>query len=233
MSSVTSALRECHRLRVHLRNLQAEIEAGPRVLKEHQDELDEARQEHQAHHDSITKLKLKQREDEGTLKQTESRLAKLEEQLPDLTVQKEYAAKEHEITHAKEKKEQLEDAILTTITELEAKIAAIPAVEEKWAAAQAEFKQFEVEAAERLERMQADMEVSRADLVKAEATIPPEVRSTYDQIVRTKGPEAFAGAKNRVCQGCRTSMTEVQFNELRRGGFRVCATCGRMQYPAE
>ena len=42
-----------------------------------------------------------------------------------------------------------------------------------------------------------------------------------------------SAAKNRVCQGCRTSMTEVQFNELRRGAFRTCITCGRMQYPAE
>ncbi len=41
MSSVTSALRECHRLRVHIRNLQAEIDRGPRVLQEAQDELED------------------------------------------------------------------------------------------------------------------------------------------------------------------------------------------------
>ena len=233
MPPVTSALRECHRLRVHLRNLQTELDRGPVILQEHRDELEAARKEHHNHHDSITKLKLKQREDEGTLKQTEVRLAKLEEQLPDLTVQKEYAAKELEITHAKEKKGQLEDAILATIMELEAKTQAIPAVEEKWAAAQAEFKEFEVEAAERLERMRNDMESSRADLAKAEALLPPEVKPTYDSIVKAKGPDGLAGAKNRICQGCRTSMTEVQFNELRRGNFRTCVTCGRMQYPVE
>jgi predicted nucleic acid-binding Zn-ribbon protein len=231
--SVTSALRECHRLRVHLRDLQAEIDRGPRVLQEHQDELDAERTAHQHHHDSITKLKLKQREDEGTLKQTEARLEKLEEQLPGLTVQKEYAAKEHEIAHAKEKKGQLEDAILATITELEEKTAAIPAVEEKWKAAQAAFAQFQLEAAERLERMKADTEASRADLARAEAELPANVKATYDNIVRAKGPDALAGAKNRVCQACRTNMTETQFAELRRGAFRTCASCGRMQYAVE
>jgi predicted nucleic acid-binding Zn-ribbon protein len=231
--SVTSALRECHRLRLHLRNLQAEIDRGPRILQEHQDELDAARREHQAHHDAIKALRLKQRDDEGTLKQTDARLAKLEEQLTGISVQKEYAAKELEIAHAKEKKGELEDAILAAITGLEGKTAAVPAVEEKWKAAQDEFKRAEGEAAERLERLRADLEASRADLAKAEATIPPDAKSTYDQIVRTKGPDAFAAAKNRVCQGCRTSMTEVQFNELRRGAFRTCITCGRMQYPAE
>ena len=233
MPPVTSALRECHRLRVHLRNLQNEIDAGPRVRKEHQDELDAERQAHKAHHDSITHLKLKQRDDEGTLKQTDERLAKLREQLEALIAAKERAAKELEIVHADEKMAALEDTILATITELEEKTAAIPAVEEKWKAAQDAFKQFEVEAAERLERMKADTEASRADLATAEAKLPPDVKSTYDSIVKAKGPDAFAGAKNRVCQGCRTSMTEVQFMDLRAGTFRTCATCGRMQYPVE
>jgi predicted nucleic acid-binding Zn-ribbon protein len=233
MSSVPSTLRECHRLRTHLRDLQAEIDRGPRVLETWQDDLETARQEHQTHYDAITKLKLKQREDEGSLKQTDVRLAKLEEQLAGISVSKEYAAKEVEITHAKAKKGELEDAILAALAELEEKTAAIPAVEKKWADARAEFAQFQVDATERLERMQADMETSRADLARAEGTLPPEIKPTYETIVRAKGPEGFAAAKNRTCQGCRTSMTETQFTELRRGTFRTCTTCGRMQYPVE
>ena len=233
MSSVPSTLRECHRLRTHLRDLQAEIDRGPRVLKGRQEDLEAARAERQAHFDAITKLKLKQREDEGSLKQTDGRLAKLEEQLSGISVQKEYAAKEGEIAHTKTKKGELEDAILAAITELEERTAAIPAVEQKWADAQAEFAQFQVEAAERLERMRADTETSQADLARAEATLPPEVKPTYGSIVKAKGPEGFAAAKARTCQGCRTSMTEQQFTELKRGTFRTCTTCGRMQYPAE
>src|SRR5438477_13045958 len=138
-TSVTSTLRECHRLRVHIRDLLAEIERGPRVMQEHQEELETARHEHHSHAESITKLKLKQREDEGTLKQTEVRLAKLEEQLTKITVQKEFEAKQSEIRQAQEKKTALEDAILATMTELEEKVAAVPAVDKKWADAQAEF----------------------------------------------------------------------------------------------
>lgn len=233
MPPVTSALRECHRLRVHLRNLQAEIDAGPRVLAEHTEELEAERAAHAAHYDAITKLKLKQREDEGTLKQTDARLAKLREQLESLVADKERAAKVHEIAHATEKKEGLEDAILATITELEEKHAAIPAVEAKWGAAQDEFKQFETEATERLQRMTEDTAASRTDLTAAEAKLPGDIKSTYDQIVKAKGPDGFAGAKNRVCQGCRSTMTETQFMDLRDGTFRTCINCGRMQYPVE
>lgn len=231
--SVTSALRECHRLRLHLRNLQAEIDRGPRVLRGYQDDLDAARQAHKDHHDAITKLKLKQREDEGSLKQTEARLAKLEEQLPGLTVQKEYAAKEHEIEMARTKKGELEDAILGTITELEERTAAVPAVEQAWAQAQADFKQLQIEAAERVESMKADQAACTADLARVEGTIPADAKRSYDSIVKAKGPDAFAAAKARVCQGCRTGMTEGQFTALTTGAFRTCGSCGRMQYPVE
>ena len=117
--------------------------------------------------------------------------------------------------------------------ELEEKTAAIPAVEQKWTDAQAEFKQFEAEAAERLERMRADQEASLAELAKVEATLPPDIKSSYDSVVKARGPDALAGAKNRVCLGCRAGMTETQFMELRQGTPRTCTTCGRLQYPVE
>src|SRR5438477_8508107 len=188
-TSVTSTLRECHRLRVHIRDLLAEIERGPRVMQEHQEELETARHEHHSHAESITKLKLKQREDEGTLKQTEGRLAKLEEQLTGIANQKEYEAKQSEIAQARAKKGALEDAILTTMGEIEERTAAVPAVEKKWADAQAAFAEYQREAADRLERLKADQEASRAALAKAEATLPEEVKARYDTLVRAHGPE--------------------------------------------
>src|SRR5438093_67895 len=105
---VTDTLRECHRLRLHLRNIQAEIDRGPRLLAGREETLADERNEHTAHHTAITKLKLRQREDEVTLKETETRLAKLETQLTGISVQKEYAAKESEIAQAKAKKGELE-----------------------------------------------------------------------------------------------------------------------------
>lgn len=228
---VTDILRECHRLRRHLRDLQAEIDRGPRVLKSRQEALEAARQEHAAHFDTITQLKLKQREDEGTLKQTEARLAKLEQQLAGISAPKEYAAKEAEIAHAKARKGELEDAILETITRLEELTAQTPAVEQKWAAAQAEFAQFQQEAAERLERLRSDQATSRDALAAAEASLPDDIRTKYEALVKVHGPEAFAAVKNKTCQGCRTAMPEQKVLQLRAGQFMLCPNCGRMLYP--
>lgn len=233
MSSLNATLRECHRLRVHIRDLLAEIDRGPRVLKARQDDLEAARAEHAEHYEAVKRLKLKQRDDEGTLKQTETRLAKLEAQLIDLAVAKERAAKESEIAQARAKKAELEDAILATIMELEEKTAAVPAVEQKWADAQTEFAEFQTEAAERLERMRRDLDESRAALEQRDAELPDAAKRTYDTVVRAKGPDALAGAKARVCQACRATMTETQYANLRGGEFRTCSACGRVLYAAE
>lgn len=231
--SVADTLRECHRLRKHLRTLQEEIDRGPRVLKAQQARLAAEEQAHKDHYEAITKLKLKQREDEGTLKQTETRLAKLEDQLTGISVQKEYAAKQSEIQQAREKKTALEDAILTTMGEIEEKTAAIPAVEKQWADAQADFKQYQVDAQERLERLKADQEDSRAKLAQTEAGVPAKNRSTYDYLVKNHGPDALAAVKDKVCQGCRTGIAQQRLLEVQGGVFTLCQSCGKMLYPAE
>ncbi len=231
--SMTATLRECHRLRKHLKNIQEEIERGPRVLKIQQNRLAQEEQEYKDHFEAIKKLKLKQRDDEGTLKQTETRLTKLQEQLVGISVQKEYDAKQSEIRQAQEKKEALEDSILTTMGEIEEKTTAIPAVEKKWTEAQAEFQQFQQEASERLERLKADQAESQAHLARTESAIPAKEKPTYDFLVKAHGPNALAAVRNRFCEGCRTSQTEQRMLELQAGVFRLCETCGKMQYAAE
>lgn len=231
--AVTDTLRECHRLRKHLKALQEEIDRGPRVLKAQQARLAQGQQAHKDHHEAITRLKLKQREDEGTLKQTETRLTKLEKQLNDAANQKEYAAKESEIRQARERKEQLEDLILTTMAELEEKVGAVPAVERQWADAQADFARFQEEAKARLERLKADQVETQTALAKVEAEIPKQNKSTYDFLVKNHGPDAMAAVKDRVCLGCRTGMTDQRIIELQGGLFLQCSTCGKMLYPAE
>jgi predicted nucleic acid-binding Zn-ribbon protein len=233
MPSVTDVFREAHRLRKHLRELQKEIDLGPRVLRSRQDELEAERQEHKDHYDAITRLKLKQREDEGSLKQTDTRLAKLQEQLTGISVQKEYGAKEHEIAHARNKKSELEDAILASITEIDERTAAIPAVEKKWADAQAAFAEFQREAAERLEMLKGEKAASEVLLVETEKGIPDAIRPRYDKLVKAHGPEAMAGVKGKSCQACRTDLTDQKVIELRRGEFIQCSTCGKLLYPAD
>jgi predicted nucleic acid-binding Zn-ribbon protein len=229
--TVADTLRECHRLRKHIKAAEEEIARGPRVLKAIENELEAQRAEHKLHHDTITKLKLKQREDEGTLKQTETRLLKLEGQLLGISVPKEYEAKKSEIRQATDKKNELEEAILATMTELEERTSAIPAVEKQWADAQAEHKQAIVDANARIVSLKADVDQAKADLLKAETGIPEKARPQYDHLVKARGPDAIAGVKDKVCTGCRTGLSQQRLMEVQAGQYILCQSCGRILYP--
>lgn len=233
MATVTATLRECHRLRKHLKNIQEEIDRGPRVLKAHQTRLSQEEQAHKDHHEAIKKLKLRQKDDEGTLKQTEGRLAKLEDQLTGIVNSKEYDAKQSEIRQAKEKRSALEDAILATMTELEEKTNQVPAVEKQWADAQAEFARSQEEAKERLVQLQQEQVAAREELARQEAALPPAVKPKYDYLVKNHGPDAMAAVRDKTCQGCRTVLTQQRMIDLQSGNFLQCPQCGKMLYLAE
>jgi len=230
---VPPILKELHRHRRHLRDLQSEIDLGPRVMKIRQQKLADEEKAHQYAHDTLKKRKLKLKEDEGSLKQVEERLLKLQADVNMAGSKKEYDAKLSEIQTATGKKGELEDAILATMTDIEERTAGLPNVEKRWADAKAEFEQYKQDAAERLERLLADQKATQAALAAAEAKLPPEVKGQYDRLIKSYGPDGLAGVAGRTCQQCRMSITEQLKNNLAGGLFVTCPQCGRALYPAE
>lgn len=231
--SVPSVLKELHRLRRHLRELQSEIDLGPRVMKLQQDKLAAEDKAHKESYDAIKRLKLKQKEDEITLQQTEMSLAKYQAHLNSAGSKKEYDAKQTEIRTAAAKKGELEDAILATITEIDERTADLPNVERRWAEAQREFEQFQADAKARLDRMVADQKETAARVAEWEAKLPVEVKGQYERLVKAYGPDGLAAVNGRNCQNCRTAVTEQQKNNLLSGLFQCCPRCGRALYIAE
>lgn len=230
--TVPQTLKELHRIRKHLRDLKGEIDLGPRVMKIQEQTLETERQVHKDAHDSIGKLKLKIREEEGNLKQINTQLAKFEKQLNDAGSPKEYEGKQSEIRQAREKIAATEETILQTMEELDRKTAALPDADKQWADAQAAFEQFKIDAKERLERLQADQALHQKLLADQEATLPPAVKPTYDRLAKTYGADCLAGVDGRVCQQCRTGITEQQKQDLVAGKFICCAKCARGLYVA-
>jgi predicted nucleic acid-binding Zn-ribbon protein len=230
---VPPILRVCHRLRRHLRDLQAEIDRGPVVLKAQQKRLTAEEQAHKDAYETIKRLKLKQKDDEGSLKTVETQLGKLQQRSVEVTTMKEMQATRSEIDQATAKKEGLEDAILAAMTEVEERTADLPNVEKRWADAQVAFAEYQKDAKDRLERLLEDQKLSQAELAKVEATLPEDVRGQYDRLVKAHGPDAFAAVRGRLCQHCRSSLPEQQTHELAMGRFMTCPSCFRALYPAE
>ncbi|MCU0702796.1 MAG: hypothetical protein MUF18_02275 [Fimbriiglobus sp.] len=228
--TVPQLLREAHRLRRHLRELKSEIDLGPRVQKIQEQKLAAAKQAHAEAHDAVQKLKLKIRDDEGTLKQENTRLAKFEGQLNDAGSPKEYEGKQSEIRQAKERIAALEEAILAGMEELERRTANLPNDDQAWANAQAEFEQFKLDAKERLDRLLADQKATAATLAATDASFPAAMKAQYDRLVKAYGPDGLAEVSGKVCGQCRVSIAEQQRNDIVAGKFVCCSTCGRALY---
>lgn len=228
---VTSILRECHRLRRFLRDLQDEINLGPRVQKAQQAKLAQEEQAHKDAYEIIKKLKLQQKADEGSLKVIEQQLDKLQTRSLEVTTMREMEATRSEIAQANDKKSKLEEAILITMTDIEERTANLPNVEKQWADAQQTFKDQQIEGKERLARLQSEQKIAQEDLLKVEATIPANLKSTYASLIKAHGPEGLAGVKDKVCRSCRSTLTAQKLIELNSGQFVSCSNCGRALYP--
>ncbi len=231
--AVPNVLRECHRLRRHLRELQSEIDLGPRVQKIQDQTLAAAEAAHKEAHDAVRRLKLKQKDDEVSLKTTETRLAKLQVDVNSAGSKKEYDLKLTEIATSTQGKSDLEDAVLTGIGDIEDRTAGLPAADAAWKRAQADHAAARQEGVDRLARLKADQVDSAATLATTEAELPVDVAPLYLRLVRQYGPDALAGVHARTCQQCRTTITEAARVSLAGGAFLCCTQCGRGLYPTE
>ena len=232
--TVPAVLKECHRLRRHLRDLQSELDLGPRVLKIQQATLAAAEAAHKAAHDEVRRLKLKLKEDEVSLKQTETRLAKLQADVNTAGSKKEYDLKNTEIATATALKSDLEDAILTGMNAVEEGAAALPAADAAWKQAQAAFADLRAAAGERVGRLAADQAESAARLAEVEAELPAvDVRPQYNRLVKQYGADALAGVTGVACGQCRTTITTQNRTSLVSGAYLCCSQCGRALYLAD
>jgi len=202
-------------------------------MKTRQQRLAAEEQAHRDAYDQLKRLKLQQKEDEGTLKQIEQRLAKLQADIHSAASKKEFDAKSAEIQFAQTQKGELEDRILLAMTEIEERTAKLPEVDQRWSTVQAEFAAFQKEAQERLERLITDQKAAQALLKETEDKLPRAILPQYERLIKSYGPDGLAAVQGRTCQHCRTTLTEQARNNLLGGAFVCCPNCGRGLYLVE
>jgi predicted nucleic acid-binding Zn-ribbon protein len=230
MPGPAAIVKESHRLRRHIKDLDAKIEQAPRQLQIQQAKL--ARQEDvlKQAHANLKQIALEIRDKEGSIKATEQQISRYEKQLNEAANKKEYDALKSEIAQEKEHVSKLEDEVLAAITLTEEKSAQLPEVEKTTQQARADFAQFENDFKERLERFAREKERARSELQTVEATLPDDVRVTYDRLIAAKGTDALAGVTGRTCSECYVEITAQMASELKRELFLLCKNCGRILY---
>lgn len=226
-------MREVHRLRKLARDLQEQLDRGPRQLKAQQAKVAHRETLLREEQDSIKKLKVGIHEKEVSLKTAHNQIAKYQKQLSEAAAKKEYDALQNEIAVAKAHTQQLEDEILAALTESEERTAKIPELEKGVRQAKEEAAAFEKGAEERKAGLTAHLTETQAKLKEVEATVPADIRTQYNRIVNAMGADGFAVVRDRNCTSCHTALTAQLHTDLQQGLFIVCRSCGRILYPPE
>jgi uncharacterized protein len=233
MPSTAELMREIHRLRRFARDLKEQIDRAPLQLKAQQAKVARQEEAMNSNLEAIKRLKVAIHEKEITLKTTHGQIAKHQKQLNESGSKKEYEALQTEIAAARAKCNQLEEESLTAMGESDERTAKIPELEKAAKAAKEAFIQYEKESGSRLASLKKQHDETLAKAKEVEATVPANVRSNFDRIVKGKGADAFAPVVDRGCGACRTEIIAQQYNELLMGSFVVCKMCGRILYLPE
>jgi predicted nucleic acid-binding Zn-ribbon protein len=230
MSGPAPIFREIHRLRRFARDLQEQLERIPRQMKVFQARLAKHEQALRDGQETIKRLKVTASEKEKTLKSRHETIERFQKQINDVSAKKEYDALQLEIAHAKTECSQLEDAILTAMTDSEEASARLPELEKAVKLARDEVTKFETDTGPRKTDLEAQLKETQAQLKKVEGTIPSDLRSQYIRAIASHGADAMAAVIDRVCDSCSTEITAQSQNELAQGMFLLCRSCGRILY---
>jgi uncharacterized protein len=233
MPGPAAILRELHRLRRHAKDLETELERGPRTLKLQQDR--EARQEDQAReaHDALKHLKVTIHDKEVSLKAKHQEIAKHQRQLEKAGSNKEYDALQAEIAAEQKTCQQLENEILEAMSEVEDRTAQLPQLEREVQRVKGEVHQIIEDVQTRRHQFTELLQGTRQQIQEVEATLPEDVRAQYLRLVTARGEDALAAAQGRICSACYTEITAQNYNDLLQGRFLICKNCDRILYLPE
>jgi uncharacterized protein len=230
MAGPGPVLKESHRLRRHIHELESRIASSPKQLAAQNAKLQQAEDNLKAAQDEIKHLKVKIHDREVSIKTSFQQIDKWEKQREKVEGVKENAALDSEIAHAKERIAGYEEEILETMGLVEDKTAQLPTVEKATQAVRTQVADFKKDYQARLDQFGQEREKTLGELAEVEKNIPPEIREVFDKMIKFKGVEAMSAVEGRTCLACRTDVTAQMQNEMLRGTFAVCRSCGRILY---
>jgi predicted nucleic acid-binding Zn-ribbon protein len=228
MAASAHILKDIHRLKRHIKDLEAKLEQGPKAHRAHQLKVAQAEETLHKAQETIKHLKVTIHDKEVSIKAAQQSIEKLEK--TPVSNKKEYDALRAEIATANKSIRALEDEILEAMAEVEDKTKLIPETEKLLHKAKADAAQFDKDHQARLERWSTERQTALQQLAAVEATLPDELRIIYDRMVGSKFADAISAVHGRICATCYTEVTPQMGNDLQRGLWVICKSCGRMLY---
>ena len=142
---------------------------------------------------------------------------------------KELGSLQAEVGMLKRKKGTLEDEELEVMVQAEEADATLGKLESEHTEATTEADTLQRTVDELTKDMDAQLETHTAERASIATEIPDDLLKTYEQLRDTKGGIGVAALQGGTCQGCHTSLSNVEVERLRAaGGLQRCDNCRRI-----
>ncbi|MBI3410464.1 MAG: hypothetical protein HY040_19165 [Planctomycetes bacterium] len=228
MAAAVDILREIHRLKKNIKDLDNRMEQGPRAQKAHQNKVALAEENHKKMQDAIKHLKVHIHEKETSVKAVQQNIVKLEK--TEISNKKEYDALRAEIAAANKQIRSLEDEILELMADVEDKSKQVIELDKTVQKVKNDAALFAKDHEGKLARFTAERAAALAQLAEVEHSLPEDILVSYQRLAAAKGEDALAQVEGRNCIACYTEITAQMQNDLLRGAFVHCKNCGRILY---
>ena len=169
---------------------------------------------------------------EKDLEVTASKRAKADAKLWEVKTNKEYSAALLEIEEIKQEKAQNEEEILTLMEGQERLAGDLKEAETRYKEREAQARQDESVIKKKLEAVEAELAVVRAERNTRARELPQGILTDYERILKARAGVAVAQVNSSaICGGCRVSIRPQALQELRVArDLMRCESCGRYLY---
>jgi uncharacterized protein len=210
--------REAARLPKEIEAIQASVSAARNTLETTKARLD------------TTKKSIRTKEKD--LDVSAAKRAKAEARLYEVKTNKEYSAVLAEIEEIKQEKSRIEEEILTLMETQERLTADIREADGRLKTQEAQARQDEAAIRTKLEVLEAELAVVRAERDSRARELPAALLSSYERILRARAGVAVARVNaTAICGACRVTIRPQAIQQLRSSSeLMLCESCGRYLY---
>ena len=230
MPSAAEQFAEIHRLRLAFRDVREQLDRGPRVIKAHQNRVQQAENQLEELRQQLKELRGSADRKTLDLKTNETKIADLRSKLNAATNNREYDIIRGQIDADTSANSVLEDEILEVLEKVDraqSEIRDQEAHNEELRGQSQKFaNDFEQEAVE----LNARKRELGGQIEQAESGLTGDLAVRYKRLLEAHGADAMAAVENNVCSLCYVQVTPQSKVLLRSGQVIFCGSCGRLLY---
>jgi predicted nucleic acid-binding Zn-ribbon protein len=231
MSTLSASLvQTLHRINSQKTDLNNQLQRGPKMVAASEARLKAAEEHVHATKDKLTKAKVESHSKQLQLSEREQKIRSWQGKLNAAKENREYQALKDQIAADTQANLVLSDEIFELLESIDVQAIDLKAAESDVDAKKAEVSKVRQEVADRRVVLEADLTRVLAELEKAEAELPGEVKRDYLKMVGSKAEDAMAELDGKCCGGCFQSLTPSILDRLLMGHAVNCPACGRFVY---